>query len=125
VDKPYLYDDPPSPAIVTAFEYDVLGRLVKTTAPGETTGAVGLVPWCMCVGDYLAALANADRDGAPLPVESETPGPTLWDPTLRAVFDRERRVVRRERLLRQLIGKTGDRRQGARLVIEPPVHTLR
>lgn len=64
---------------------------------------LGLVPWRMGAGDYLAALENAATEGAPLPIESEAPGPTPWDPALRAVFDRERRVVHQERLLHQLI----------------------
>lgn len=64
---------------------------------------LGLRPWRMGVADYLTALAAADAEGAVLPTETDTCGPTPWDAPLREVFDRERRIVHQERLLGELI----------------------
>lgn len=69
----------------------------------ERLMSFGIVPWRMSAADYRAALAAADAEGAALPVETRAPGPTPWDPELREVFDRERRVVHQERLLPELI----------------------
>ena len=66
--------------------------------------AVGLVPWRMDADDYLAALDAADSEGVDLPVNDTPAPPTPWHPVLRAVFDRERRIVHEERLLATLIG---------------------
>jgi len=64
---------------------------------------LGLTPWRMSARDYREALAAAETEGTPLPTDMLPPGPTPWDPTLRALFDRERRVVHQERLLPRLI----------------------
>lgn len=69
----------------------------------ERLARLGLVPWRMCVADYLAALAAADVEGGTLPTEPHAPGATPWDPELQQVFDRERRIVHQERLVHQLI----------------------
>lgn len=65
---------------------------------------LGVVPWRMSAQDYLAALAEADAEGAALPLEPHPPGPTPWDPALAEAFERERRIVHQERLLEELIG---------------------
>jgi len=57
----------------------------------------------MNAGDYREALDDADAEGTPLPRDELSPGPTPWDPTLRDLFDRERRIVHQERLLPRLI----------------------
>jgi uncharacterized protein (TIGR02679 family) len=64
---------------------------------------IGLTPWRMNAVDYVTALSAADAEGAALPNEPQAPGPTPWDPTLQAIFDRERRIVHQERLLPGLI----------------------
>lgn len=64
---------------------------------------LGLRPWRMDAKDYATALAQADADGVELPVEANPPGPTSWDPALRELFGRERRVVHEERLLPDLL----------------------
>lgn len=69
----------------------------------ERLTRLGLVPWQMTAGDYLAALSTADAEGAVLPTESEVPGRTPWDPSLREVFERERRIVHQERLIHELL----------------------
>jgi YD repeat-containing protein len=38
--KPYLYNDPPSSPINGTVQYDVLGRAVLETAPGDSTGTI-------------------------------------------------------------------------------------
>lgn len=65
--------------------------------------ALGALPWRMTSSDYLDALAAADADGVTLPVEMVAPGPTPWDPSLRDVFDAERRIVHEERVLDALL----------------------
>jgi hypothetical protein len=57
----------------------------------------------MATCDYRDALRAADAQAITLPVDEFSPGPTPWDPTLRDVFDRERRIVHQERLLPALI----------------------
>lgn len=69
----------------------------------ERLARLGLLPWRMRATDYLAALAAADAERAALPTELHAPGPTPWDPDLREVFDRQRRIVHQERLVHQLI----------------------
>ena len=64
---------------------------------------LGLTPWRMNGGDYREALDAADAEGTQLPLDGLEPGPTPWDPALRDLFDRERRVVHEERLLPSLI----------------------
>lgn len=64
---------------------------------------LGLTPWRMNAGDYREALDAADAEGTQLPLDLIEPGPTPWDPALRDLFDRERRVVHEERLLPSLI----------------------
>ena len=64
---------------------------------------LGLMPWRMNAGDYREALDAADAEGTQLPLDLIEPGPTSWDPALRDLFDRERRVVHEERLLPTLI----------------------
>lgn len=64
---------------------------------------LGLTPWRMNEVDYRVALAVADAEGAVLPKDRHAPGPTPWDPALREIFDRERRIVHQERLLPGLI----------------------
>lgn len=64
---------------------------------------LGLTPWHMSARDYRDALAAADSEGTPLPLDMLPPGSTPWDPTLRELFDRERRIVHEERLLPRLI----------------------
>jgi uncharacterized protein (TIGR02679 family) len=64
---------------------------------------LGLAPWRMRATDYRAALAAADAEGSLLPKDQQAPGPTPWDPALRTVFDRERRIVHQERLLPGLL----------------------
>ncbi len=64
---------------------------------------VGVRPWRMGTDDYLAALADADAHGVELPLDDRSPGVTPWDPDLRGVFDRERRIVHEERLLPDLL----------------------
>lgn len=64
---------------------------------------LGLMPWRMNAGDYREALDAADAEGTQLPLDLMEPGPTSWDPALRDLFDRERRVVHEERLLPSLI----------------------
>ncbi len=69
--------------------------------------ALGAEPWRMGADDYLAALAEADAAGVDLPVEAAAPGPTPWDPSLQAAFDRDRRIVHEERLLPGLLDIVG------------------
>lgn len=69
----------------------------------SSLATLGLTPWRMGAVDYCDALSAADISGAVLPRDPHAPGPTPWDPTLRQVFDRERRVVHEERLLPGLI----------------------
>lgn len=70
----------------------------------ERLTRIGLKPWRMNVADYRHALAIADAEGAVLPSDANTPGPTSWDPNLQQVFDQERRIVHQERLLPILVG---------------------
>lgn len=70
----------------------------------ERLTRLGLKPWRMNVADYRHALVRADAEGAVLPTDTNAAGPTSWDPRLRHVFDRERRIVHQERLLADLIG---------------------
>lgn len=65
--------------------------------------ALGVLPWRMGADDYREALAVADADGVTLPVEDVAPGPTPWDPSLREVFDGERRILHEERVLDALL----------------------
>lgn len=65
---------------------------------------LGLVPWHMDEAAYLAAIAAADADRAPLPVDPRHSPPTPWDPSLQMAFDRHRRIVHEERLLARLLG---------------------
>jgi uncharacterized protein (TIGR02679 family) len=65
--------------------------------------ALGLAPWRMDAADYLAAVAVADDAGVELPVDAAPPGPTPWDPSLQATFDRRRLIVHEERLLPSLL----------------------
>lgn len=65
--------------------------------------ALGALPWRMASSDYVDALAAADAAGVTLPVEMAAPGPTPWDPSLRDVFDAERRIVHEERVLDALL----------------------
>lgn len=64
---------------------------------------LGLTPWHMSARDYGDALVAADSEATPLPLEMVPPGSTPWDPSLRELFDRERRIVHEERLLPRLI----------------------
>jgi len=64
---------------------------------------LGLKPWRMNAGDYTKALDAAEAEETQLPLDTLEPGPTPWDPALRDLFDRERRVVHEERLLPSLI----------------------
>ena len=64
---------------------------------------LGLTPWRMNARDYREALDAADAEGTRLPQDSLSPGPTPWDPALRELFDRERRIVHEERLLPSLL----------------------
>lgn len=66
---------------------------------------LGLSPWRMSAADYKQALAAADADGAGLPTDPNSPGPTPWDPELQAAFARERRIVHQERLLWTLLDR--------------------
>lgn len=79
-------------------DYDVAGFAIC-----ERMANLGLTPWRMNAADYQAALAAADADSTVLPLEPHPPRPTPWDPALREIFDRERRVVHQERLLPGLI----------------------
>lgn len=65
--------------------------------------ALGLTPWRMDAADYRAALADADDADVELPVDAAPPGPTPWDPSLQATFDRRRLIVHEERLLPSLL----------------------
>lgn len=65
---------------------------------------LGLQPWRMSVTDYLEAIDTARKDGIVLPVDEAPPGPTPWDPDLRAVFRQHRLIVHEERLLDELLG---------------------
>lgn len=65
---------------------------------------IGLVPWHMDAASYLAALAEAEADEAPLPVDPRNSPPTPWDPSLQTEFDRHRLIVHEERLLARLLG---------------------
>lgn len=64
---------------------------------------LGLTPWRMSARDYREALDAADTEGTALPLDRLSPGATPWDPALRDLFDRERRIVHQERLLPRLI----------------------
>ncbi len=66
---------------------------------------LGLRPWRMDTASYVTALADADADGVPLPTDPQPAPPTPWDPDLRAMFDRHRRVVHEERLIAQLLDR--------------------
>lgn len=69
----------------------------------ERLTRLGVIPWRMTARDYCDALKAADAQAIPLPIDELSPGPTPWDPTLRDVFNRERRIVHQERLLPALI----------------------
>jgi uncharacterized protein (TIGR02679 family) len=65
---------------------------------------LGLGPWRMAECDYLAAIDEAEAQGAPLPVQVPRCPPTPWDPGLQAAFDKHRKVVHEERLISALLG---------------------
>jgi uncharacterized protein (TIGR02679 family) len=60
---------------------------------------LGLMPWRMDRTSYLDALADAEVQGAALPVDGHRSPPTLWDPNLQPAFDQHRRIVHEERLI--------------------------
>ncbi len=62
-----------------------------------------LIPWRMDAPSYLAAVADADASGAPLPTDPLRSPPTPWDPDLQRAFDQHRRIVHEERLLPGLL----------------------
>lgn len=64
---------------------------------------LGLTPWRMGCDDYLEALADAQAQGAELPVDTHRSPPTPWDPALRQAFDKQRRVVHEERLIASVL----------------------
>lgn len=63
---------------------------------------LGLVPWRMGECDYLAAINEAEAQGAPLPVQGPRCPPTPWDPGLQSTFDVHRKIVHEERLISSL-----------------------
>jgi hypothetical protein len=52
---------------------------------------------------YLVAIAEADAQGAALPVDVNRSPPTPWDPQLQKAFDADCRVVHEERLIPSLL----------------------
>ena len=64
---------------------------------------LGLRPWQMDAETYSAAVAEAEREGAELPIDRHAAPPTPWEPQLQAAFDACRRIVHEERLVSVLL----------------------
>ena len=64
---------------------------------------LGLAPWRMDSESYLAAVAEAESNGASLPSDRRRSPPTPWSKKLQDVFDMHRLIVHEERLIKSLL----------------------
>lgn len=67
------------------------------------------MPWMMAAADYLEAVERAAAQGVPLPHDSDSAGPTPWDPALEAEFDGRRCVVHEELVVAEVLHQFGMR----------------
>lgn len=79
-------------------DFDVAGLAICARM-----ASLGLVPWRMDAGDYLAAITDAEVAGVVLPIDLGRPPTTPWDPLLQDAFAHHRLVVHEERLLPELL----------------------